>query len=206
MAEDDEDEDDEDVEDEDGDGEDGDDEDGESSGGGKSKLILFIAIGVVFLLIAGGATAYFLGAFDSMFGGSDDAAMEESAGGASGAGSGGGGGGGGSKPVNVRTVGHKYELPELALQLKPEGRQPHAALVRITLMLGRAEEEDIVHMDQSAAKITESLQQAVAEFSFADFQGSSGPYLLREVLLQRVPPLAKPVIIRDILITSMIVQ
>ena len=200
MAEDDEDEDDEDVED--GDDEDGDDEDGESSGGGKSKLILFIAIGVVFLLIAGGAAAYFLGAFDSLLGGSDDAAMEESAGGASGGGSGGGGG----KPVNVRTVGYKYELPELALQLKPEGRQPHAALVRITLMLGRAEEEDIIHMDQSAAKFTESMQQAVAEFSFADFQGSSGPYLLREVLLQRLPPLAKPVVIRDILITNMIVQ
>ena len=204
MAEDDEDEDEDEDEDvEDGDGEDGDDEDGESSGGGKSKLILFIVIGVVFLLIAGAATAYFLGAFDSLLGGSDDAAMQGSAGGASGAGSGGGGGGG--KSVNVRTVGHKYELPELALQLKPEGRQPHAALVRITLMLGRAEEEDIIHMDQSAAKFTESVQQAVAEFSYADFQGSSGPYLLREVLLQRLPPLAKPVVIRDILITNMIV-
>ena len=188
-----------DPEDEDED-EDGDDEDGEPSGGGKSKLILFIVIGIVFLLIAGGATAYFLGAFDSLFGGSDDAAVAAGGGGTS------GGGGGGGKPFSARAIGHKYELPEFALQLKPEGRRPHAALVRITLMLGRAEEEDILHLDTVAGQITEALQQAVREFSFEDFQGSSGPYLLREILLQRVPPLAKPVAIRDILITNMIVQ
>jgi flagellar FliL protein len=200
--------DDDEEEDEKEDAEDGDGEDDESSGGGKKKLILFIVIGVVVLLIAGGATAYFLGAFDSSPGGSDDAEVEENAGDAAATGGAEGGGEGQAKRprFNPRAVGIKYELPELALQLKPEGRQPHAALVRVTLMLVRAEEEDIQHLDQSTAKITEALQQAAAELPYADMRGSSGPYLLREAMLKRVPPIAKPVAIRDILITNLIVQ
>jgi flagellar FliL protein len=208
MAEDDEDdeedEDDEDAEDGDEDDEDDDEEgEGKSSKGGKSKLILFIVIGVVVLLVAGGATAYFLGAFDSLFGGGGDAAATE--GGAGGGGAGGGGGGGGDA-ATLRNLGHKYELPEITLKLKPSGRRPHAAQLRVTLMLGRAEEEDILHMDQAATQITDALQAAVADFSIQDLRGASGPYLVREILLKQVPPVAKPVLIRDILITNFLVQ
>jgi flagellar FliL protein len=180
-----------DEEDDDDEEEDDDDEEegGEgrpSKGGGRNKLFLLIGVAVLVLVVGDGAAAYFTGMLDSMFA-SDDAADVEG-------------------ELDPR-VGQYHELPEMVVSLRSGGRRRAPAIkLRVTLELARADDEDIMHIEQVTPRILDEFQNRVREMSLKDIRGATGPYLLREILLAKVIPLAKPVKVLDVLITSVLVQ
>ena len=91
--------------------------------------------------------------------------------------------------------------------MRAQGRRRAPTIeLRVSLELGRAEEEDITHIDSVKTRIIEDFQNYVSGLSLDDIKGAAGPYLLREALLERIGPIAERVPVRDVLITSMLVD
>ena len=99
----------------------------EGGAGGGLKKILIIVGGVVLLLIIGGATAYFLGAFDSLFGPSEEELQAEQ--------------------QQADSLGHFFELEEMLVSMGRAGRKSSFLKLRISLELERKESFLLLHSD-----------------------------------------------------------
>ena len=171
-----------------------DDEDGEGSPGkkgGKKKIIIFAAVGVVLLLV-GSAAAYFTGMLEPLIGGGDDADVAVGAHGVA--------------PGQEIDSGEAvfYDLEDLMVNLNTTGRKAQYLKIRISLELPNA--EDIPKIEAVMPRIVDNFQTYLRELRVEDLKGSAGMYRLREELLTRVAAAAAPARVSDVLFKEMLVQ
>jgi flagellar protein FliL len=161
-------------------------EDGEegaerATGGGKKKLVLFGAIGLVGLLVVGGAAYYFLTSPSAPVMTSSDPAMPQEV----------------QKPVVF------YDLPEMTVNLATEGRTTYLK-VRIAL-----EVENRAMIDQIQPflpRILDAFQIYLRELRPADLEGSAGLFRLKEELLRRINLSVYPARVEGVLFKEILVQ
>lgn len=164
--------------------EDGDElEEGGGSGGGLKKLLLFVGAPVLLLLI-GGAVAYFLGVFDSLFGPSQEELAAEQ--------------------QQADSLGHFFELEEMLVSMGRAGRISSFLKLRISLELEKKEDEQ--RIKAVMPRIVDNFQVFLRGLRIEELQGSHGLYRVKEELLVRVNAAANPVKVKDVLFKEMLVQ
>jgi flagellar FliL protein len=165
--------------------EDGDEleEGGGSGGGGLKKLLLFVGAPVLLLLI-GGAVAYFLGVFDSLFGPSQEELAAEQ--------------------QQADSLGHFFELEEMMVSMGRAGRKSSFLKLRISLELEKKEDEQ--RIKAVMPRIVDNFQVFLRGLRIEELQGSHGLYRVKEELLVRVNAAANPVKVKDVLFKEMLVQ
>jgi flagellar FliL protein len=166
--------------------ENGDGADGEASGkkGGKKKLILFAAIGLVVLLGAG-AGVYFSGLL-----GGEEHDKEAAA---------------GAEDEHVPpAAAHYLDLDEMVITLGGVGRKSSFLKMRLSLEL--ASPEDEIRVKAIMPRIIDNFQVFLRELRIEELQGSQGLYRVKEELLARVNAAAHPTKVRDVLFREMLVQ
>jgi flagellar FliL protein len=165
--------------------EDGDEleEGGGSGGGGLKKLLLFVGAPVLLLLI-GGAVAYFLGVFDSLFGPSQEELAAEQ--------------------QQADSLGHFFELEEMLVSMGRAGRKSSFLKLRISLELEKKEDEQ--RIKAVMPRIVDNFQVFLRGLRIEELQGSHGLYRVKEELLVRVNAAANPVKVKDVLFKEMLVQ
>jgi flagellar FliL protein len=158
----------------------------ESSGkaGGKKKLILFAAIGVVVLLGAG-AGVYFSGLLGG--GHDEETAAEE-----------------GEGEGGVPATAHYLDLDEMVITLGGVGRKSSFLKMRLSLEL--ASPEDEIRIKAIMPRIIDNFQVFLRELRIEELQGSQGLYRVKEELLARVNAASHPTKVRDVLFREMLVQ
>jgi flagellar protein FliL len=162
-------------------GEDGEEETEGLVGVGKKKLILFGAIGLVVLLVIGGAAYYFLSGPSAPTMISSDPAMPQEV----------------QKPVVF------FDLPEMTVNLATEGRTTYLK-VRIAL-----EVENRAMIDQIQPflpRILDAFQIYLRELRPADLEGSAGLFRLKEELLRRINLSVYPARVEGVLFKEILVQ
>lgn len=195
MAEDDEDENEDDEDDEDGEGE-------PSKKGGKAKL--FIIIGAVLFLVVGGiATAYFLGFLDPLLEMGEEEGEPPPAGEAPAetaeapkA----------EAPAEAEATGDTvfYEMPEMVVNLNVPGKKAKFLKLQFNIALTNA--EDVALVDARLPHILDNSHSYLRELGVADLKGSAGMYRLREGVLLRVRASVAPTPVLDILFKQVLVQ
>ena len=159
-------------------------EDEESgSGGGLKKMLLFVGAPIL-LLIIGGAVAYFLGAFDSLFGPSAEELEAEQ--------------------QQSDALGHFFELEEMLVSMGRAGRKSSFLKLRISLELAKKEDEQ--RIKAVMPRIVDNFQVFLRGMRIEELQGSHGLYRVKEELLVRVNAAANPVKVKDVLFKEMLVQ
>ncbi len=148
------------------------------------KLILFIVL-PVFLVIAGGAGAYFAGLLNPILGIEEDGASEEMA----------------EVPAGPAVY---FEMPEMLVNLNTSGRKTGYLKISISLELGS--EEDLLLLEGVMPRVVDGFQVYLRELRVEDLQGSAGLQRLREELLLRVASAAKPAQVNDVLFREMLIQ
>ena len=164
--------------------EDGDElEEGGGAGGGLKKLLLFVGAPVLLLLI-GGAVAYFLGVFDSLFGPSQEELAAEQ--------------------QQADSLGHFFELEEMLVSMGRAGRKSSFLKLRISLELEKKEDEQ--RIKAVMPRIVDNFQVFLRGLRIEELQGSHGLYRVKEELLVRANAAANPVKVKDVLFKEMLVQ
>ncbi|MBO0344973.1 flagellar basal body-associated FliL family protein [Roseibium limicola] len=157
------------------------DAEGSDAGGGKKKLILFGAIGLVALLAIGGGAYFFLSG--------DSAAPrvvenEE-----------------GTEEVQKPVV--FYDLPEMTVNLATDGRSTYLK-VRIALEL---EDKAMIGLiEPYLPRILDAFQIYLRELRPADLEGSAGLFRLKEELLRRINVSVYPARVDGVLFKEILVQ
>lgn len=156
-------------------------EDGDASGAkGKKKLPLMIIAGAVaFLVLGGGAAAYFL-----LFSGSKESAEE----------------------VRLAEMHNSFvfNLPTMTVNLKSEGQGE--AFMKLTIALEVADEHMMEEIQPRMAKVVDAFQVYLRELRKSDLEGSAGIYRLKEELRRRVNVAIFPAQIDSILFKEILVQ
>ena len=146
---------------------------------GKGKLIIIIAAALVVLL--GGAGLYlFLSAGKT----AEHAEGEEAA----------------HAPVKSFI----FNLPPMTVNLNTDGGAE--AFMKLTVALEVPDEEMMVAIQPSMAKVVDAFQVYLRELRKSDLEGSAGVYRLKEELLRRVNVAIYPSHIDSILFKEILVQ
>ena len=148
-----------------------------------SGKMRYAVIGVVALLILGGAGAgvFYTGMLDSFLGGGEDDPEIY-------------------QPVNVTF----YDLPEMIVNLVSNTKNP--AYLKIHLSLELNENADLVTLEHLMPRVIDHFQVFLRELRVDDLNGSAGIYRIKEELLRRVSVAVYPVEIRDVLFKEMLIQ
>jgi flagellar FliL protein len=149
-----------------------------AQGGGKKKIILFGASGLVALSLLGGGY-YFL------FRGKPDEAAEQVA---------------AKKPVGF------IEVREMTVNLAPDSAQDRGKLLRFKVSLEVKDPKTIPEIQPLMPRVEDSFQVYVRELRASDLEGSVGLYRLREELLRRVNYAVYPAKIDAVLFKDIVVQ
>lgn len=149
-----------------------------AKGGGKKKLILFGAIGLVAVGLVGGGYVFFLR-------GKPHAAAEQVA---------------AKKPVGF------IEVREMTVNLAADSAQDRAKLIRFKVSLEVQDPKLIPDIQPLMPRVEDSLQVYVRELRASDLEGSVGLYRLREELLRRVNYAVYPAKIDAVLFKEFVVQ
>ncbi|MDA1098924.1 MAG: flagellar basal body-associated FliL family protein [Proteobacteria bacterium] len=169
----------------------GDEETGEAGSGKKKlsgkKLVLFIALPLILVLLAGGAGAFFMLSGDGEPG--EAAAQGE-------------GGDGKGGPAGARIV--FYNLPEMLVNLNAGGKR--ASYLKITVALELENAEAVPKLEVILPRVVDNFQVYLRELRLDDLKGSAGLLRLKEELLVRVQRAAGAVRINDVLFKEMLVQ
>lgn len=169
---------------------------GESPPKRGKRLIIIIAI-IVIALIGAGAGLYFSGMLKPSAEKKTEA--EEH-------GDGHGdkkGGEHGEKKADAPTEVY-HDLDEFLVNLDAGGKQPSFLKMTVTLVL--PDEAALVEIKAKTPRIRDGFQVYLRELRMDDLQGAAGLYRLREELLLRLNKLMHPVVIKDILFKSILVQ
>ncbi len=151
--------------------------------GGRRRLIIFGAAGL--LLVAGtGGVLYATGFASKLLGGK--AETTEAA----------------APPPAKPSV--FLDLPDLLVNLNSTGRK--ASFLKISVSLELEEQGDTARIQAVMPRIVDNFQVYLRELRVEDLRGSGGIYRLREELLARVNAAASPVKVRDVLFKEMLVQ
>jgi len=156
-------------------------EDGDGSAAkGKKKLPLMIIAGAVaFLVLGGGAAAYFL-----LFSGNKESA----------------------EAVRLAEMHNTFvfNLPTMTVNLKSEGQGE--AFMKLTIALEVADEHMMEEIQPRMAKVVDAFQVYLRELRKSDLEGSAGIYRLKEELRRRVNVAIFPAQIDSILFKEILVQ
>lgn len=171
----------------------------------KGKKKKFIIIGVLFLLLAGGAVAglMFSGVLDDPAAeeqvaeaDAEEEPVEEEANNIPG------------KKLEVKPIDPSkltyYELPSFTTNLNSAGNRQNFLKMTVTLEL--IDKKDVESIEALMPRIENSFQEYLRELRVADLQGSAGLYRLRQELLLRINKNVYPVHVNDILFKEVIVQ
>lgn len=152
-------------------------EDGEAGVKGKKKLPLMLIAGVAaFLVIGGGAAAYFL-LFSAP---KDETHLAE---------------------VHESFI---FNLPTMTVNLKSEG--DGEAFMKLTIALEVVDEHMMEEIQPRMAKVVDAFQVYLRELRKSDLEGSAGIYRLKEELRRRVNVAIFPAQIDSILFKEILVQ
>ncbi|MDY0191451.1 MAG: flagellar basal body-associated FliL family protein [Desulfuromonas sp.] len=159
-----------------------DDKNKESQAGGKSKTMLFIAIGVVVLLVAVGVAAYLLGARSAQ-NAVAKVAVEET-----------------EKPEGI---GPMVDINDFIMNIfdKNETRYLKAS---ITLELEN--EETVVEVNERMPQIRDSILLLIGSKTFAELNDLQGKLQLRAEIIVRLNKLLQKGKIKGIYFTEFVVQ
>lgn len=175
------------------------------AGGGKNKLILFIALPVVILLLAGAAAFLLLGGGEGEDHDEHAEAHGEAHGDAPhddhGEGDHDGHGEAGHAPAAEVIF---YELPDVLVNIQSDGERQRYLKLSLTLEL---DGPDVVAMVEPAMpRVMDRFQAFLRELRVEDLAGSAGSHRLRVELLRRANLAAAPAQVRAVLIEEMLVQ
>lgn len=166
-------------------------EDGASAKKGIPKLFIIIGAAAIVVLLGGAGLFMFLSAGSAPAEG--DAAHGEAA-----AADGHGGAAGAAAHTFI------FNLPTMIVNLNNEGAE--GAFMKLTIALEVANEEVMVAIQPSMAKVVDAFQVYLRELRRSDLEGSAGIYRLKEELLRRVNVAIYPNKVESILFKEILVQ
>ena len=160
-------------------------EEGAPAKKGIPKLFIIIGAAAIVVLLGGAGLFFFLA--------SSSAPVEEAA-----ADDGHGG---------VAAAGHTFifNLPPMIVNLNGEDGQKEA-FMKLTVALEVANQETMVAIQPSMAKVVDAFQVYLRELRRSDLEGSAGVYRLKEELLRRVNVAIYPSRVESILFKEILVQ
>jgi flagellar FliL protein len=161
----------------------------------RKKILLFVAL-PLFLIIALGAGAYFMGFFteakplncENVKEGDKNFAACSEIQDASAA----------AKPVSFLNV------PDLIVNLNSPAKQPR--FLKVSLKIELESEADEKKMEALLPRVVDQFQMYLRELRIEDLRGTSGIYRLKIELLSRVRASAPNVKVRDVLFQEILVQ
>jgi flagellar FliL protein len=148
--------------------------------GGKKKLILFGAAGLVALSLIGGGGYFFL-----LRGKPHDAAEQQSQ---------------AKKPVGF------LDMREMTVNLAPDSSQDRARLLKFKVALEVKDPKLIPDIQPLMPRVEDTFQVFLRELRASDLEGSGGLYRLREELLRRVNYAVYPAKVDAVLFKELVVQ
>jgi flagellar FliL protein len=162
------------------------------------KIILFIVL-PLFLIVAGGSTAYFMGWFSSLAphekldcegvgeGDSTFAACAD------------------LKAAETALVpGAFIEIPDMIVNLSSPGKQTR--FLKISLKIETENIEEQRRLEPILPRVIDQFQMYLRELRIEDLRGTSGVYRMKIELLNRVRAAAPSVKVRDVLFQEILVQ
>lgn len=155
--------------------------------GGKTKLILMIAIPIVLLGIVAGVL--FLTPFGkSLIGLDTEEAGHEKV----------------EEPKLPENIAY-YELPEMLVNIQA-GSAKRKPYLRLALKLEVTDPEAVKTLDLIKPRIIDSFQVYLRELRVEDLEGSAGSQRLKEELLKRANHVTAPIKVTDVLFQVFVVQ
>jgi flagellar FliL protein len=148
--------------------------------GGKKKLILFGAIGLVALTLLGGGGYFFL-----LRGHPDEAAEQKAL---------------AKKPIGF------IDMREMTVNLAPDSSQDRTRLLKFKVSLEVKDPKIIPEIQPLMPRVEDTFQVFVRELRASDLEGSGGLYRLREELLRRVNYAVYPAKVDAVLFKELVVQ
>jgi len=97
-----------------------------------------------------------------------------------------------------------FEMPEMLINLSTNGKKPSYLKLRLSLALESAEDQS--HIEAVLPLIVDQYQVYLRGLHVDDLQGAAGLQRLKEELLLRAELVAKPIKVRDVLFSQMLVQ
>jgi flagellar FliL protein len=153
------------------------------------KLVLFVILPVL-LVVGAAAGLWFSGALSPLVSGEGKVAAESAA------------------PVAGAGNGAPIFWPakpmELLVNLRTDNPRPSFLKLSVSLELERA--EDGVKIADVMPRVTDTLQVYLRELRADQLQGSAGLLRVREELLARINAAVRPVRVKDVLFTEMLIQ
>jgi len=150
--------------------------------GGRRRLLIFGAAGLV-LVVGSGSVLYYTGILNKLLGSHTTEAKVE------------------APPPKPDVF---FDLPDLLVNLNSNGRR--ASFLKISVSLELEDQADVERLKAVMPRIIDNFQVYLRELRVEDLRGSSGIYRLREELLARVNAAAAPVKVKDVLFKEMLVQ
>jgi flagellar FliL protein len=151
-------------------------------GGGKRKLVLIAAVGV---LVAAGAGGWFSGLIPNLLHGGSHA-------------------GDAAHASAAATPPTFLDLPEIVANLNAGGRR--AAFIKLKAKLELARKEDATIVQNAMPRVLDLFQGYLREMRPEELRGTAGTYRLREELVARTNVAAAPARVLDVLFIELLVQ
>ncbi len=165
-------------------------EEGAPAKKGIPKLFIIIGAAAIVVLLGGAGLYFFLS--------SSSAPAEDAEHGATAT---------GGEHAGVAAAGHTFifNLPPMIVNLNAEEGQKEA-FMKLTVALEVANQETMVAIQPSMAKVVDAFQVYLRELRRSDLEGSAGVYRLKEELLRRVNVAIYPSRVESILFKEILVQ
>lgn len=155
-------------------------EEGGAKKGGKKKLIIFGAAGLVGLLAVGGAVWFLF-----LSGGGEPEVDPNAA------------------PVVEQKPVVFYDLPEMTVNLSTDGR---ATYLKVRIALEVADQAMVDRISPYLPRILDAFQIYLRELRPADLEGSAGLFRLKEELLRRINLSVYPAKVDGVLFKEILIQ
>ena len=170
-------------------------EEGAPAKKGIPKLFIIIGAAAIVVLLGGAGLFLFLSSGSAPAEGEHGAAAADGHGAAATDGHGG------------TAAGHTFifNLPPMIVNLNGEEGQKEA-FMKLTVALEVANEETMLAIQPSMAKVVDAFQVYMRELRRSDLEGSAGVYRLKEELLRRVNVAIYPTRVESILFKEILVQ
>lgn len=120
-------------------------------------------------------------------------------------------GGGGGAPVSSARQDRApaadvvwFALPDILVNLRSDGPRPAFLKIKVNLELNTV--ADRAAVEKQLPRVIDTFQVYLRELRPDQLQGAAGMYRLREELLARVNSAVRPVQVREVLFTEIVVQ
>ncbi len=158
------------------------DKEKEPQSGGKSKTMLFLAIGVVVLLIAVGVTAYLLGARSAQNAGAE-VEVEET--------------------TKVDGIGPMVDVKDFIMNILDKNETRY---LKASITLELENEETVVEVNERMPQIRDSILLLIGSKTFSELNDLQGKLQLRAEVIVQLNKLLKKGKIKGIYFTEFVVQ